>query len=156
MLAALPEYHAPFRALTHNTQLIDAGIEVNPDALSVDELRQRAWQVMEPVYLARLDALIERFGAAHAAERGDDRLAQVAQAALEGRVRTLLVEAQRQIPGHLDAASGAPRAGEMAHPEVDDMLDDLAEQVLRTHGDVVVVPAERMPSSTGMAAIYRY
>ena len=39
---------------------------------------------------------------------------------------------------------------------VDDVLDDLAELVLRTKGDVVVVPTERMPSTTGAVAIYRY
>jgi stalled ribosome rescue protein Dom34 len=36
------------------------------------------------------------------------------------------------------------------------MLDDLAEAVLRTGGDVVIVPKERMPSTSGLAAILRY
>ncbi|MBA3624017.1 MAG: hypothetical protein H0W48_06115 [Methylibium sp.] len=156
ILAALPEYHAPFRTLSHNAQLIEAGIETNPEALSIDELRARAWQILEPLVLQRLAGLVERFGAAHASQRGDDGLPQVAAAAAQGRVETLLVEAQRQLPGRLDASTGVPRAGEMAHPGVDDLLDDLAEQVLRTGGEVIVVPAERMPSSTGLAAIYRF
>ncbi|WP_261342071.1 hypothetical protein [Thalassoglobus neptunius] len=44
----------------------------------------------------------------------------------------------------------------MSNPEVDDILDDLAELVMSTKGEVVVVPAEQMPSSTGVAATYRY
>jgi hypothetical protein len=32
----------------------------------------------------------------------------------------------------------------------------LAEAVLRSRGEVVVVPAERMPAGTGLAAILRY
>ena len=36
------------------------------------------------------------------------------------------------------------------------MLDDLAEQVLKMGGNVVMAPAERMPSTAGLAAIYRY
>lgn len=36
------------------------------------------------------------------------------------------------------------------------LLRDLAELVLCTKGEVVVVPKERMPSSTGVAATYRF
>jgi hypothetical protein len=39
---------------------------------------------------------------------------------------------------------------------VDDLLDDLSEKVLEKGGQVVVVPAERMPTKEGAAAIYRY
>jgi len=35
-------------------------------------------------------------------------------------------------------------------------LDDLGEIVLRKSGEVIVVPAERMPTNTGVAAIYRF
>jgi hypothetical protein len=54
------------------------------------------------------------------------------------------------------AATGAVEPGALSHPETDDLLDDLAEIVLRRQGQVVVVPAERMPSATGLAATYRY
>lgn len=40
-------------------------------------------------------------------------------------------------------------------PEVDDVLDDLATSALKM-GQVVIVPAERMPTKTGIAAIYRF
>ena len=36
------------------------------------------------------------------------------------------------------------------------MLDDLAELVLNTGGEVVVVPTDRMPTDTGVAAVYRF
>jgi hypothetical protein len=39
---------------------------------------------------------------------------------------------------------------------VDDLLDDLGELVLTKSGQVVVVPAEMMPSTTGAAAIFRF
>ncbi|MGI6628778.1 MAG: hypothetical protein ACOX4K_10615 [Bacillota bacterium] len=45
---------------------------------------------------------------------------------------------------------------DLEHPEVDDLLDDLAEMVFRSNGDVVVLPKERMPTQTGAAAIQRY
>lgn len=156
VLAALPEYHVPFHSVSHNAQLLARGIASNPDALSIDELRTRAWQVMERAYLERLAGLAERFGTAHGAQLGDDRLPQVVEAAAAGRVMMLLLDAQRQVPGRLDATTGRAQADVLARPDVDDMLDDLAELVLRKGGEVVVVPAERMPTTTGLAAIYRY
>ena len=39
---------------------------------------------------------------------------------------------------------------------VDDLLDDLSELVSLKGGKVLVLPASSMPSSTGLAAIYRY
>ena len=44
----------------------------------------------------------------------------------------------------------------MDNPEVDDLLDDLVEMVFNSKGHVVLLPKERMPSTTGVAAIYRY
>ena len=156
VLAALTQYHAPFRAVSHKALLIDSGVEINPEALTIDALRELAWQTMQPVLLQRLASLVERFGTARAGQLGDDRLPEAAAAAVAGRVAVLLLEADRHVPGRLDADTGEVHAGELAHPEVDDALDDLAEQVLRKGGEVVIVPAERMPSGSGLAAIYRY
>jgi len=83
-------------------------------------------------------------------------LAQVAQAVATGRVGTLLVEDDRQILGKIDRTTGQIKPGDLSQPEVGDMLDDLAELVLRIKGDVVIVLAQRMPSDTGAAALYRF
>ena len=71
-------------------------------------------------------------------------------------METLLIEADRIIPGQINAANSKVTAGELDDPEVDDLLDDLGELVLKAGGDVVMVPAERMPTTTGAAAIYRF
>lgn len=157
LLAALPEYHAPFRSLSHNPQLLEHGIEANADALADDDLRERAWRCMEPVYLKRLQLLIDRYGAARGANRGDDALPQVALAAVVGRVDVLLLERDRHVEGGMDPATGVLLPADTVDaPAPGDALDDLAEAVLRNGGEVIVVPPERMPSTTGLAAIYRY
>lgn len=157
ILAALPEHHHLFHEISANPFLIDESIDIHPDALSsIDELRVRAWQLFEPRFLARLAALVEEFGNASAEGLGDDDIAQVARSVVGGRVATLLIEADREIPGRIDAATGDIAFDNLAHPEVDDMLDDLGMSVLKMGGQVVIVPAERMPTKSGIAAIYRY
>lgn len=157
ILAALPEYHNVFHQISHNPFLIPESMDVHPDALkSADELRRRAWQLIEPRYLARLAALVEEFVNAKSKGLGDDDLRQVARAVAGGRVATLLVEARREIPGRFDVSTGDIELDDLAHPEVDDVLDDLGVLALKMGGQVIVVPAERMPTRTGIAAIYRF
>jgi hypothetical protein len=156
VLAALPEYHHRFRAVSENPLLADAAIDVYPDAIQQDALRERAWQAMLPRYLQRLDGLVDNFQVAKARNAATDDLASAAQAAVTGRVATLMLEADRTIGGHVDVATGDITFDDIDNPDVDDVLDDLGEQVLRNGGEVVVVPAERMPSSTGVAATFRY
>jgi len=157
ILAALPEHHHLFHRVSANPFLIEDSIDIHPDALSsIDELRQRAWQVLEPRYLARLAALVEEFGEARSRGLGADELGEVAKAVVGGRVATLLIEARREVPGRVNAVTGDIEALDLSHPEVDDVLDDLGTLALKMGGQVVVVPAERMPTQTGMAAIYRY
>jgi hypothetical protein len=156
MLATLTEYHAPFREVSHNPFLMAEGIQMNPAALSLDQLRAEAWRKVEPLYLERLAKLVDSYQVARSRQLGSDDLAQVAEAVTAGRVGTLLVEDERQIPGKIDRATGQVQPAELADPEVGDVLDELAELVLRMKGEVVVVPGERMPSSTGVAATYRF
>lgn len=156
ILAALPEYQGLFRQISVNPFLAPDGIDVHPDAVSIEALRDLAWQVVEPQYLARLEKLVDEFRSALSKGFGSDNLAEVAEATVAGRVHTLLVEADRHIPGRIEAGTGRVELDELANPEVDDLLDDLGEAVLKMSGQVVVVPSDRMPTVTGLAAIYRY
>ena len=96
------------------------------------------------------------YGAGQAKGQGASDLADIGKAAVEGRVATLLIEADRVIAGKVDASTGAVQAGALGDPEVDDLLDDLGELVLKAGGEVVMVPTERMPTHTGAAAVYRF
>jgi Bacterial archaeo-eukaryotic release factor family 3 len=159
-LAGLLDAHEPpclsLYQPTHRHHPDNQQDPIRPDALPIDALRDRGWRAVEPQYLARLAGLVEAFGEARSQGRGADELAQVAEAAMAGRVATLLIEADRQVPGRMDAATGRIALDDLAHPEVDDLLDNLGELVLKLGGQIVVVPAERMPTPTGLAAIYRF
>jgi len=156
ILAALPEHHHRFREVSHNPFLMDEGVMADPQGLTNDDLRQRAWAVAAPQQEAQQAAWSASFAAAAAHGLGSDELAQVALAAVAGRVATLLIEAERQVPGRIDATSGRIDPADLADPGVDDALDDLGALVESMGGTVHVLPAERMPSRTGVAASYRH
>ncbi len=156
MLAALPEHQAVFRRVSQNPLLMPVGVVGNPRPLSEEALRQQAWAALEPHYRARLDQLGEDHRTAAARQAGSSDLSDVARAAVAGQVRTLLVEADRVVPGFVDRETGAIRPAGPDSPPAEDMLDDLAELVLGKGGTVVVVPADQMPTGSGLAASYRF
>ncbi len=155
LLVALSENQAVFRRVSRNQWLMAGGLDADPKALTREELRARTWEIVQPHYLSRLESLVERFGETHGTGLGTDAPEAAARAAVAGRVETLLVEAERQLAGRI-AANGSIEWGDLAHPQLDDVLDDIASVTLRHGGEVVVVPAERMPTDTGLAAIFRY
>lgn len=156
LLAGLPEDHTPFRSISRNPLLVEDGMDTHPDALSAEELRKRAWDVFAPHYTERLRGLVDMFGIAKSRELGTSDLATAIKAAAGGRVATILLEAGRKIPGHMDAHTGELVLEDVANPMVGDLLDDLAETVLANGGQVVMVPTERMPTESGLACILRF
>ena len=156
ILAALPEHHHLFHKISRNPSLVSGGIKFHPDSLSLDELRECAWTIFEPLYQARLAALGNDFAVAKSKDLGLDDLELIGEAVVAGRVATLLIEADREIVGHIHDGSGKIQLGTTDHPQGDDLLDDLGERVLKMGGQVFVVPAARMPTDTGAAATCRF
>jgi len=156
LLAALPEYHGVFQSISRNPFVMTEGLKIDPFAVSIEDVRELAWRIIEPRYQDRLTQLVDAFGQAKPRGLAGDHVGEIAFAGVAGRVMTLLVEANREIPGRLDASSGRIEFDDLSHPQVNDLLNDLAELVLNKGGQVVVVPAERMPTETGVAALYRY
>lgn len=157
VLAALTEHQSLFQKMNKSPFLLAKGIAINPAAVSLDKLASLAWEVMEPEYRLKLDALVASFEQAQAHGKGSDDYKEVAVATVEGRVETLIVEADSIIPVRItNLVTGNTQQKDLTNPRVDDLLDDMGELVMKMGGRVMVVPAERMPSETGLAAIFRY
>jgi len=156
ILVALSENQAEFRRVSRNPFLQPEGVAKHPRSLTPDQMRTEVWGVVEPTYLNRLTQLTENFRVAAARGMAASSPNDVAHAAAAMRIGLLMVEADRVIPGRFELATGDIHPDRLADPEVGDVIDDLAEAVLRTGGEVIVVPAARMPTDTGMAATFRH
>ncbi len=157
ILAALPEHHNLFHKVNKNPLLLANGIEINPSSVSPEQLAKMAWEIMKPEYDLKLDSLVARFEQARANGKGSDDYKTVAVAAVEGRVETLIVESDRIIPVRItNLVTGNTQKKDLINPKVDDLLDDMGELVIKMGGQVMVLPTEKIPSETGLAAIFRY
>jgi hypothetical protein len=156
VLVGLPDNTSEFRRITKNPNLLSPDVSGDPGAMTLDRIREAAWNVVLPRYTERLARLTEGFGTAKAHGTGSADPQAIGAALVQGRVGLLLADADRVIPGRVDPASGAVRTVDAGDAAADDLIDDLAELTLKTGGEVVVVPSDRMPCDTGVAAVYRY
>ena len=156
ILAALPEHHNLFHKVSNILSLLPHGIDVNPKSVTTDELVKRAWKVMEPYYNGIIDKACDVYHQAKSKGTGSDSIIDIAVAAAAGRVDILMIEANRQIPGKIINNTGSVEKGDLENPEMDDLLDDLGELVTKMGGKVMVISHEKMPTSTGIACVFRY
>ena len=157
VLVSLAEYQGLFRKLSNNPYLLGAGISMDPTALTVDQLCKKSWDIMEPVVAKRVQEAVARFQQEHGTGLANADLNRTLAAILDGRVDTLLVDAEKRIAGCIDRENRQVELmDDFSAPDVEDVLDDLAEMTLRRGGKVMVIPGKDMPTDTGIASIYRY
>jgi hypothetical protein len=156
ILVSLEEHQGAFRKISNNPYLLQQGIALSYESLDLDQITKKAWDIMEPHFLNKTQKLADRYNNAKANALGSDVLLEVARAVFEGRVETLLVEADRIMPGRFDASTGKLEFGNIDDPECGDIIDYIVKAVMKDKGEVVVLPPEMMPTKTGLAAIFRY
>lgn len=167
VLVALPRLAAVFRGLAKNSLLLDEFVARDVHLLPADDLPA----LVAPVFARSRERLIQtelrRFAAARDRGLGAGDLSDIARAAVAGQVSLLLVEKDRFEPGWLDRATGAiepdgqlpadlSRSGDAPALRTEDLLGAVAETVLVHGGDLLALDKIRMPTESGVAAIYRY
>lgn len=155
ILVTLTENQGDFRELTHNNYLLEDGSNVDPESLNKDQLKEHVWKALEPLYIKKTEKLVDRFENSRAKFSGSDDIAEIVRSGVENKIDTVLLESGRIIKGSIkdDGRISEENTDSNTH---EDLLDDIAELVFRNGGEVIMLPKERMPSTTGAAAIFRY
>lgn len=152
ILAGLPEWVAIYRELNSYPHLVDGAIEHNPDGMGPEELRTAAWELVESRLGQENGRLVDRFHEQRARGTGAVGAKESHQAALEGRVDTLMLTAD----GCWAGGNGGP---EVVRPEREEdqtcaLVDAAARATLRTGGAIRVL--EELPDGAPVAAVLRY
>ncbi|GGK68928.1 hypothetical protein [Ornithinimicrobium pekingense] len=151
ILAGLPEWVAVYRELNSYPHLVDAAIEHNPDAMSAEDLRAAAWELVEKRLEQDGARLLDRFHEQRARGTGAAGAEAVATAAEEGRVDTLLMTADGCYTGGLD---GPEVVRPLRDGDVCGVVDSAARATLRNGGAVRML--EELPDGAPVAAVLRY
>jgi hypothetical protein len=158
VLAGVGYLHALYRDANSYPHLMDEGIEEGADALTPNELRARAWRIVQPQFVsareqaAALYRKLEGVGSA----KVSGELEEIARAAYCGRIASLFVAIGLQRWGTFDSGTNAARLCHEAEPGSQDLLDFAAVQTLMSEGAVYVVKPEQVPGGGSAAAVFRY
>lgn len=146
-----------FREVCGHPGLHAQFVEGAVDDLGTEQLHARTLSEARKALEARDVSLVADFRGQRDRGLAADILTRIAEAAVAGRIRRLLVADGRPLFGRVDRTDGEVtlHAGQTG-PQDDDVLDDLAEIVLERGGEVIVLDPSRMPEEAEAAATFRW
>lgn len=156
VLVALDEHHAHYRRVSSDRYLLDQGVAKDPSAMSIDEIRAATWNVVRGYFDQQMTSDIERLEEATAKHKGTTVVSDLVREARNGRIELLFLEDDARLPGRVNWETGEINECGLDDPNVDDVLDDVAEMVLVNRGKVRIVRAGSLKTPTKIAGIFRY
>lgn len=158
VLAAVDYLLPLYREANSLPWLLEEGIEGNPETLSPQELHERAWRIVEPIFSARRAEAADAFD--RLAGRGDKRASEDVREAVirsyEGRTDTLFVATDLERWGRYDPKARRVELHEGEGEGGYDLLNLAAMHTLLGGGRVFAVESAHVPGSGPLAAIFRY
>jgi hypothetical protein len=159
VLAAVAEHHSLYRATSRLDTLEPTGIEASVRDWGAQQLHRRAWPLALRAADAQIERALELWESSYGRSKTEQGPVNMGPLAMAGRVRLLLIERGRRLWGSLDRATGRIQVrhdgGDDPGADVVELLDELTEVVLLKGGRTLALPPERMPTTTGAAAILR-
>ena len=156
ILAGVDYVLAIYRQVNQYPHLVADALVGNPDTLTDQELHDRAWTLLTPLFERKRQAAADRYQQLVPTKRACNDLRTALTAAHQGRVDTLFTAVGQQQWGYYDAESGYIHLYDEATPGSDDLFNLTAIETLKNGGTLYPVAPEQVPGQRGIAAIYRY
>lgn len=156
VLASVEPLSSTYREVNAYGGLSDKHINGSFQRLSNEQLRQKGLDLMHDVLEEPITRDVHRYHRAAAAGQASGKLTEVLAAAHDSRIDTLFINRDVHVPGRYDPVSQRMEEHERALAGDQDLLDLAAVRTYLAAGRVHVLPAERMPNGTPVAAIFRF
>lgn len=157
IFAGVDELFHPYRQANSYKHLLDEPIRGNPEHLRPEDLREKAWEILQPHFEERLAQAQESFAAALAHGRATDDMAAVVLAARDGRVESFFGAVDEDYWGRVPELGDEVQMRAEPQPGDYDLIDYAAVETMLKSGSALLLPAEQVPGdSDRAAAILRY
>jgi len=157
VLAGVSRLNAIYRSVSRYSHLVSECVDGNVSRAAPDRLFALAAPLASAALRNGESSAVAEYQRLNGALRSSDDLEVIAASATQGRVRRLLIARGRSVRGKFDRATGEVRRRAVRQTAYgDDVLDDLACEVLLRGGAVLVVENDRMPTRSPVAAVMRW
>lgn len=146
-----------YRKANTYDHLLETPLTGSFERMRPEEIREQAWELIEPYFHQRVAQAQENFAEALAYDKASDNMNAISLAARDGRIATLIGAVDAEYWGRV------PELGEdvqmRAEPEPGDydLIDYAAVRTLLAGGNAFLVESDLVPGEGhGAAAIFRY
>lgn len=156
VLAAVDYLQPLYRQANHYAHLLERGIDGNPDLLSSQELHDRAWPLVRPLFEETQRRLAAQYRQLQGTGYTSADLEGIVASANAGQVETLFVAQDCKVWGKFDSATGRVQRNKQRMPGDTELLDFAASRTLAQGRAVFAVKLNEVPGGNGMAAIFHH
>ena len=159
VLAGVSEYLPLYRELNSYASLIEDEIVAgNPDSFGVDTLHDKAWDIVEPVFLQAEKEELERFEQLYYQDEdmASDDFHEIIPGCAYSRVDTLFVPVGEHRWGRFDPETNTVEVHESQQAGDGDLLNYAAVSAYLNGATVHALTPEKMPGGRSVAATFRY
>lgn len=156
VVVAAVDYLIPMFRQLSKLNVVQRGVEGSPDRLTVDELHEKALEVVRPVLESQDDELLRRLRETLHTGKAVAGLDDVLRTGTEARIATLFLDPGASVWGVMTDAHGAYEL----HAERNGRSEDLLDRALRLAHDagaeLVPVSNARLPEEVPVAALLHH
>jgi hypothetical protein len=161
MVLAGVEYYLPIYREVNNYQGLvqDDILAGNPEHIKINDLHQRAWQVIEPLFMESQATSREQFGLlfnTNGEKLASEDLTEIVPASVFHRIDTLFIEIGSNQWGRYDADENRIEIHDERENGDEDLIDLAAVNTFINGGTVHALRRENMPVDGKIAATFRY
>lgn len=154
ILAGDYDYASFFKNETLFPRVVDEIIVEVAERTQKNKLHLECIRVLEPYLAKQEEKLIKQFEASERKGLTTSNLNEIMDNAIRKKVRHIFISESENIWGSVNPIDGRPTYSPKVANCVDDILDDLAELVLKNGGGVTVLAPEKMPNGRSACAIF--
>jgi hypothetical protein len=156
VFAGVDELLAIFRDVCGYKNFLDESLSGNPDELNAEELKNRIWPLVKPIFAKKEEDTRNRYRDLSHTTSATWELNEIVPASYFGRVDSLFVAKGVQEWGKFDPDKNHVVIHGEKEPEDEDLLDFCAVHTLANGGRVFVTDPSNVPGQGLAAAIFRY
>jgi hypothetical protein len=156
ILLAQKSIQHDFKHLSQNSYLIDSAIDGSMKDFSESDVLNYLKVIQDSRFDSMMEDIFNQYNSKIQYESSSDQIIIILKAIIESRVHVLMIEKNKMIPGKIDYEKGQIIQKELNDPDTDDLLDDMIEYALTKGTKCYILEKEKMPTTSGVAAIFRY
>jgi len=156
VLAGLSDLRSMYRHASSYSGLMEESIDDEPQKYSNNELREGAWELVQPHFEEAQRGAVETYQRLAESDRASHDVEEIVTKAYQGVVQFLLLDLDHQIWGTFDPETGDVTTHEDEESGDEDLVDIAAIYTLMHGGKTYALEGEEMPEGICLGAVYRY